>query len=99
MGRSEEIELLTREGGETPRVSVIEGMPGVGKTALALQAARAVAGQYPDGTFYLNFQTHDPGRPPLDAAEALHLLLRMLPARPPRYPTLPRSAPHCCEPS
>ena len=78
VGRSEELGLLTGEHGDTPRVSVIEGMPGVGKTALAVHAARVVSGQYPDGTFYLNFHTHDPGSPSLDAAEALHRLLQML---------------------
>ena len=52
----------------------------MGKTALALHAARAVSGQYPDGTFYLNLHTHDPGHPSLGADEALHLLLRMLTA-------------------
>ncbi len=66
--------------GAMPQISVIEGLAGVGKTALALQAARAVAGQYPDGTFYLNLHTHDPGHPSLDAAEAQHRLLRMLTA-------------------
>ena len=55
-------------------------MAGVGKTALALRAARTISGQYPDGTFYLNLHTHDPGHPSLDAAEALHRLLRMLTA-------------------
>ena len=80
VGRSQELELLTREHGETPRVSVIEGLAGVGKTALAVHAARAVSGQYPDGTYYLNLHTHDPGHPSLDAAEALHRLLRMLTA-------------------
>ncbi len=78
VGRSEELGLLTGEQGDTPRVTVIEGMPGVGKTALAVHAARSVCGQYPDGMFYLNFHTHDPGQPALDAAEALHRLLRML---------------------
>ena len=53
-------------------------MPGVGKTALAVHAARVVSGQYPDGMFYLNLHTHDPGSPSLDSAEALHRLLRML---------------------
>ena len=53
-------------------------MPGVGKTTLAVRAARQVAGQYPDGAFYLNFHTHDPATPPLDSAEALHRLLTML---------------------
>ncbi len=89
VGRSEELELLTREDGETPRVSVIEGLAGVGKTALALQAARAVAGQYPDGTFYLNLHTHDPGHPSLDATEAQHLLLRMLTAPATQIPDTP----------
>jgi len=78
VGRSEELGLLTGEHADTPQVSVIEGMPGVGKTALAVHAARTVSGQYPDGMFYLNFHTHDPERPSLDAAEALHRLLRML---------------------
>jgi tetratricopeptide (TPR) repeat protein len=78
VGRSEELGLLTGEHGDTPRVSVIEGMPGVGKTALAVHAARIVSGQYPDGVLFLDFHTHDPGLPSLDLAEALHRLLRML---------------------
>ena len=78
VGRGDELALLTREPGDTPRISVIEGMPGVGKTSLAVHAARMIANQYPDGTFYLNFHTHDPGSPALDSAEALHRLLRML---------------------
>jgi DNA-binding SARP family transcriptional activator/tetratricopeptide (TPR) repeat protein len=78
VGRSAELGLLTAGHGRSPRVVVIEGMPGVGKTALAVRAARLAAAQYPDGTLYLNLSSHDPGRPPLDPAEALHRLLRML---------------------
>src|SRR6266487_2712285 len=78
VGRGEELRLLTGEPGDTPRISVIEGMPGVGKTALAVHAARNVCGQYPDGVFYLSLHTHDPGSPSLDPSEALHRLLRML---------------------
>ncbi len=78
VGRSGELELLTGEHGDLPRVSVIEGMPGVGKTALAVRAARVASAQYPDGLLYLDFHGHDPGRPSLDAADALHRLLRML---------------------
>ncbi len=78
VGRGEELAQLTGEHGDTPQVVVIEGMPGVGKTALALHAARAVAERYPDGMLYLNFHTHDPGSPSLGSAEALHGLLRML---------------------
>ncbi len=53
-------------------------MPGVGKTALAVRAARLVSGQYPDGTLYLNLHSHDPGSRSLGPAEALRRLLRML---------------------
>src|SRR5215470_10831949 len=77
VGRSEELALLTGEPGDAARVSVIEGMPGVGKTALAVHAARVASAQYPDGVLYLNFHSHDPGRPSLDAAEALRRLLQM----------------------
>ena len=78
VGRSPELGLLTEEHGDTPQVNVIEGMPGVGKTALAVHAARTVSGQYPDGLLYLDFHGHDSARPSLDPAEALHRLLRML---------------------
>jgi tetratricopeptide (TPR) repeat protein len=78
VGRGEELGLLTEDHGGTPRIAVIEGMPGVGKTALAVHAARLASGQYPDGTLYLDLHSHDPGRRSLDPAEALHRLLRML---------------------
>jgi DNA-binding SARP family transcriptional activator/tetratricopeptide (TPR) repeat protein len=86
VGRDEELSLLIQGPSDGPRISVIEGMAGVGKTALAIHAARAAAAQYPDGTFYLNFHTHDPGLPTLAAAEALHRLLRMLTAPATRIP-------------
>ena len=78
VGRSAELGLLTAEDEDLPAIRVIEGMPGVGKTALAVHAARALAGQYPDGVLYLNLQSHDPGSAAVDPAEALHRLLRML---------------------
>jgi tetratricopeptide (TPR) repeat protein len=78
VGRSRELALLTRAHGAVPQVGVIEGMPGVGKTALAVHAARIAAAQYPDGMLYLNFHSHDPEQPALEAADALHRLLRML---------------------
>jgi DNA-binding SARP family transcriptional activator/tetratricopeptide (TPR) repeat protein len=78
VGRDEELSMLLGEAGDAPRVSVIVGMPGVGKTALAVRAARMLSGQYPDGVFYLNLHSHDPGSPSLEAGEALRLLLQML---------------------
>src|SRR5262249_15156770 len=73
-----ELALLTAGHGDGPRVAVLEGMPGVGKTALALHAARLVADQYPDGMLYLNLHSREPGNPMLEPAEALYQLLRML---------------------
>jgi tetratricopeptide (TPR) repeat protein/DNA-binding SARP family transcriptional activator len=78
VGRAEELGLLTGEGDLPPQVSAIEGMPGVGKTALAVHAARIASSQFPDGVVYLNCHAHDPGRPSLDAAEALQRLLQLL---------------------
>jgi tetratricopeptide (TPR) repeat protein/DNA-binding SARP family transcriptional activator len=78
VGRHQELAQLTGEPASTPQVVIIAGMPGVGKTALAVHAARLVSEQYPDGPLYLNLHSHDPGSPALDAAEALDRLLQML---------------------
>ena len=78
VGRREELGELTGEHGRSPPIAVIEGMPGVGKTALAVRAARLISGDYPDGTLYLNLHSDDPGSLSLDPAEALHRLLRMM---------------------
>ena len=78
VGRREELGELTGEPGRSPPIAVIEGMPGVGKTALAIRAARLISGDYPDGTLYLNLHSGDPGSLSLDPAEALHRLLRMM---------------------
>jgi DNA-binding SARP family transcriptional activator/tetratricopeptide (TPR) repeat protein len=78
VGRREELGLLTEQHGNTPGIAIIEGMPGVGKTALAVRAARLAAGHYPEGTLYLHLHSHDPGSPALGPAEALQRLLQML---------------------
>ena len=45
VGRSEELAQLAREHGQTPRVLIIEGTPGVGKSAFAMEAASILADQ------------------------------------------------------
>ncbi len=85
-GRARELGLLTADRGAGPRVTVIEGMPGVGKTALAVQAARQLGGQYPDGTLFLSLRSDDPAGQPLDPAQALESLLAMLSVPAPRIP-------------
>jgi len=74
VGREAELAQLTEDQDGGPRITVIEGMPGVGKTALAVRAARLASERYADGTLYLDL---NPGEP-LDSAEAVRRLLRML---------------------
>ena len=60
------------------RAVAIDGMGGVGKTALAVHAAHRLAAQFPDGRHYVDLHGFTPGRDPLDPAEALLILLRAL---------------------
>jgi len=77
-GREKEVAQITAEHGAVPGITIVEGMPGVGKTALAVHAARRAAARYPDGALFLNLRSHDQANPSLDPAEALHRLLQML---------------------
>ena len=86
VGRVEEIRLLMARSGSSPLIAVIEGMPGVGKTALAIHVAREAGARCPDGSLYLNLAAHDLGRKPLDPAEGLDRLLRMISVSPERIP-------------
>jgi tetratricopeptide (TPR) repeat protein/transcriptional regulator with XRE-family HTH domain len=54
---------------------VIDGMAGIGKTTLAVSAAHRLAGQFPDGQFFLPLHAHTPGQRPVDPADALASLL------------------------
>ena len=85
VGRAHELHWLA-EIHAAPHVAVIEGMPGVGKTALAVRAARSLDGRYPDGQLYLNLHAHDPGHEPLSSADALHRLLEMIAVPPAGIP-------------
>ncbi|WP_181442370.1 AfsR/SARP family transcriptional regulator [Streptomyces tateyamensis] len=80
-GRDGELhQLLTdaRPGATATRVVAIDGMPGVGKTALAVHAAHRLAGRYRDGQLFLDLHGHTAGRPPLEPAQALTRLLTAL---------------------
>jgi DNA-binding SARP family transcriptional activator/Tfp pilus assembly protein PilF len=59
-------------------VITIDGMPGVGKTALAVRLAHELAQHYSDAQLFLNLHTHDKGMGPVDPATALGTLLRSL---------------------
>ena len=53
-------------------------MAGVGKTALAVRAARQLADVYPDGRLFIDLHGYTPGNEPVSALQALDRLLRTL---------------------
>ena len=74
-GREEEGAELAAALASEPIVA-IDGMAGVGKTALALHAAHAVCDEFPDGQIFLDLRGHTPGAEPLAPTDALARLLR-----------------------
>ncbi len=53
----------------------VDGMAGVGKTALAVNVAHRLREQFPDGLLQASLRAHDPREPGLDVREALVQLL------------------------
>ncbi len=85
-GRQRALDLLTgfldesakrAATGGTVVISAIDGMAGVGKTALAVRWAHEVADRFPDGQLYVNLRGYDADRP-MPVAEALAGFLRAL---------------------
>ncbi|MFI6480879.1 BTAD domain-containing putative transcriptional regulator [Nonomuraea sp. NPDC050663] len=66
------------EPAHAPAVTVIDGPGGVGKSALAVHVAHAMAARFTDGVIYLNLHGSTPGLDPLTPAQALRHLLRSL---------------------
>ncbi|GAA5193958.1 hypothetical protein GCM10023322_57150 [Rugosimonospora acidiphila] len=58
-----------------PVVLLLHGMPGVGKSALAEELARRLAGQYPDGQLFVNMGTAGAVRTPNEILKELLLAL------------------------
>jgi tetratricopeptide (TPR) repeat protein/transcriptional regulator with XRE-family HTH domain len=78
-GREPEIEsILTAVTGAGGIVDIcaIDGMAGIGKTALAVHIAHRLAGGFPDGQVFLPLHGHTPGHQPVDPADALASLLQ-----------------------
>jgi DNA-binding SARP family transcriptional activator/tetratricopeptide (TPR) repeat protein len=56
-------------------IHAVDGMPGVGKTALVTRAAHLLADDFPDGQLFVGLHAHTPGVAPADPAEVLAGLL------------------------
>ncbi|MFF8289370.1 ATP-binding protein [Streptomyces sp. NPDC016309] len=76
-GREPEMEQLLEAADATdePSVCLVHGMPGVGKTALAVHTAHRVTDRFPDGQLFINLRGHDPGDTPASPFQLLGTLL------------------------
>ena len=91
-GRRQELADLTdllqhtSHGSGTVVISAIDGMAGIGKTALAVYAAHQLAAKFPDGQLFLDLHGYTEGQQPRTTDEALNWLLRALGVPPARIP-------------
>ncbi|MEC3993219.1 tetratricopeptide repeat protein [Actinacidiphila sp. DG2A-62] len=67
-------------------ISAIDGMGGVGKSALAVHAAHRLAERFPDGQLFLDLYGFTQGKAPRDPGDALAALLGGLGVPPQRIP-------------
>ncbi len=91
-GRQAELDALAdlseeaATAGGTVVISAIDGMAGIGKTALAIHAAHRLAGKFPDGQLFIDLHGYTQGHRLRTAHEALTWLLRALGVPPERIP-------------
>jgi DNA-binding SARP family transcriptional activator/Flp pilus assembly protein TadD len=76
-GRAREIEQIAAaaSGGRVLLIHAIAGMPGVGKTALAVHMAHQLRVEFPDGQVFVDLHGHTAGRSPAEPGDVLATLL------------------------
>ncbi|MBN6034214.1 tetratricopeptide repeat protein [Amycolatopsis sp. 195334CR] len=72
------VENAADTGATTIAIHAIDGMPGIGKTALGIHAGHRLAPRFPDGQLLLQLHGHAPGQRAVSPFDALHSLLTAL---------------------
>ncbi|MET7338073.1 tetratricopeptide repeat protein [Nonomuraea sp. NPDC005650] len=79
-GRQQSLDLLTAwlERPRRTNTMIVQGLPGVGKTALVTHWGHLHADRFPDGQIVIDLRGQSPSQPPMSPAEALGQILRSL---------------------
>jgi tetratricopeptide (TPR) repeat protein len=79
-GEQDRVVGLAAPGGAGALICVINGMPGVGKTQLAVHAGHTLLrrGRFTDVQLFVNLRGYDSDQPPADPAAVLDSFLRLL---------------------
>ena len=103
-GRNSEFaRLLAAAGPDAPDgaapagsvVVAVDGMPGVGKTTLAVHAAHRLASRFTDGQLFVDLHGFTQGVAPIDPADALDQILRGMGVPGEQIPRVSTLAPRC----
>lgn len=88
VGRETELEALAAmlTDPDAAGVGVLHGMPGVGKTALAVAATRRVEEHFPDGSLFFDFRGHTAGAREASTEEFMRRLVRLCYVEPDHLP-------------
>ncbi len=89
-GRHDEVrdlvELVEEAADTAVVISAIDGMPGIGKTTLAVRVGHLTRSRFPHGQLFVDLHGHTPGRRPLEPDVALDVLLRGVGVLPEKIP-------------
>jgi DNA-binding SARP family transcriptional activator/Tfp pilus assembly protein PilF len=87
-GRDSELaDLVKLHDASTVVITAIDGMAGIGKTALAVQAAHQILDRYPDGQLFIDLHGYTDAVAPIEPGQALDQMLRSLGVPGERIPT------------